>query len=68
MKTSVTRYLGAIGLAGALAVLAATSSFAQLRTGEGGGSGFPYQYCVPQDESAGLRQPLFCQEVRNELP
>ena len=65
MKTSVKKYVGAIGLAGALALIAATSAFggpdvAQLRPDEGGGAGFPYQYCVPQDENSGLRQPLYC--------
>ncbi len=63
MKTSIMKYGGAIGLAGALALVAATSSFAQIRTGEGS-NGYPYQYCVPQDESAGLRQALYCAEER----
>jgi hypothetical protein len=67
MKASVKKYAGAIGLAGALVVVTATSAFAQsgpdfaqLRPDEGGGGGFPYQYCVPQDENSGLRQPLYC--------
>jgi hypothetical protein len=60
MKTSMIKYAGAIGLAGALAVMAATSSFAQTRTGEDGGKGYPFPYCVPQDESAALRQSPFC--------
>ncbi len=60
MKTSMMKYVGAIGLAGALALMAATSSFAQIRTGEEGGKGYPFPYCVPQDESSGLRQSLYC--------
>ena len=66
MKTSVKKYVAAIGLAGGLVLVAGTSSlaqspaeFAQIRPEEGGG-GFPYQYCVPQDENSGLRQPLYC--------
>jgi hypothetical protein len=68
MKMSVTKYVRAIGLAGALAVVTPTTAFAQsgpdfaqIRPDEGGGGGgFPYQYCVPQDENSGLRQPLYC--------
>jgi hypothetical protein len=60
MKTSLRKYVGAIGLAGALALMGAASSFAQVGAGEGGGYGYPHQYCVPQDESAGVRQPLYC--------
>jgi hypothetical protein len=67
MKTSVKKYVAAIGLAGGLVLVAGTSSlaqspaeFAQIRPDEGGGGGFPYQYCVPQDENSGLRQPLYC--------
>jgi hypothetical protein len=39
MKSSTTKYVGAIVLAGALALVAATPSFAQIRTGEEGGNG-----------------------------
>ena len=59
MKASLMKYVGAVGLAGALAFMAAASSFAQVGTGEGG-YGYPYQYCVPEDEGAGLRRPLYC--------
>jgi hypothetical protein len=67
MKKSVKQHAGAAALAGALALTAAVSAFAQgapdfaqLRPEDGGGAGFPYQYCVPQDENSGLRQPLYC--------
>jgi hypothetical protein len=65
MTTSVKKYVGAIGLAGTLTLIAVTSAFggpdlAQIRPEDGGGAGFPYQYCVPQDENSGLRQPLYC--------
>ena len=56
MKTSMTKYVAAIGLAGVL-VLAATAALAQ--NGLGGSNSYPSQYCVPQDENSGLRS-IYC--------
>jgi hypothetical protein len=66
MNKSAKHYAGAAALAGALALAAVSAlaqggpDLAQLRPEDGGGAGFPYQYCVPQDENSGLRQPLYC--------
>jgi hypothetical protein len=60
MKISLVKYVGAIGLAGALALMAAASSFAQFGPGEGAALWLSVPYCVPEDESAGLRRPLYC--------
>jgi hypothetical protein len=60
MNASLMKYVGAIGLVGVLALVGAASSVAQAGTGKDGGYSYPYQYCVPQDEDAGLRQPPYC--------
>ena len=59
MKASLVKYAAAIGLVGVLAVVGAASSFAQVGMGNDGYS-YPHQYCVPQDEDGGLRQPPYC--------
>jgi hypothetical protein len=58
MKTSLVKYVEATALAGALALAAATSSFAQTRTAADGTRRMS-QYCVPQDDSLAA-QKIFC--------
>ena len=61
MRTSVTRYLEVVALAGALALAAAAAaaaSFAQIRT-EAEGTGRMSQYCVPQDDGLAA-QRIYC--------
>jgi hypothetical protein len=47
MNTSATRFLTALGLAGILALSAATSSFAQ-------------RQCIPQYDSSGAQTEPYC--------
>jgi hypothetical protein len=48
MKTAAMQYVVTIALTGALGLMAATSSFAQARTGAEGGS-YLSQHCVPPE-------------------
>src|SRR6516164_3710971 len=50
MRTTILRYAANAGLIGLLALAAASSSFAQVRTGAPAGNELA-QYCAPQDES-----------------
>jgi hypothetical protein len=50
MRTTILRYAANAGLIGLLALVAASGSFAQVRTGAPAGNELA-QYCAPQDES-----------------
>src|SRR6516162_4874152 len=50
MTTTILRYAANAGLIGLLALVAASGSFAQVRTGAPAGNELA-QYCAPQDES-----------------
>jgi hypothetical protein len=50
MKTSVMKFVAALGVAGALALTATTASFAQNR-----GSN-----CIPQYDSSGAQKAPYC--------
>ena len=50
MKPTILRYAANAGLIGMLALVAAMSSFGQVRTGAPAGNELA-QYCAPQDES-----------------
>jgi uncharacterized membrane protein len=58
MKTSLVKCVEAAALAGALALAAATSSFAQTRTAADGTRKLS-QYCVPPDDSLTAHR-IFC--------
>ena len=59
MKTIATRYAMIAGLAGALALTAASYSFAQIRTG-GDARTSVSQYCAPPDEEGADARRFYC--------
>jgi hypothetical protein len=61
MRPTVLRYAASAGLVGMLALVTATGSFGQVRTGTHAGIETA-QYCVPQDENSDAHR-FYC---RNE--
>ena len=59
MKTIATRYAMTVGLAGTLALTAASHSFAQIRTGAESGTTVS-QYCAPPDEERPDARRFYC--------
>lgn len=59
MKTIATRYAMTVGLAGALALTAASYSFAQIRTGAEVRTTVS-QYCAPPDEEGPDARRFYC--------
>jgi hypothetical protein len=59
MKTIATGYAIMVGLAGALALTAASYSFAQIRTG-GDVRTSVSQYCAPPDEEGPDARRFYC--------
>jgi len=59
VKTIATRYAMIVGLAGALALTAASYSFAQIRTG-GEARTSVSQYCAPPDEDSPDARRFYC--------
>ena len=59
MKTIATRYAMIAGLAGALALTAVSSSFAQTRAGADGRATVS-QYCAPLDEESPEARRFYC--------
>ena len=59
MKTIATRYAMTVGLAGALALTAASNSFTQIRTG-GEVRTSVSQYCAPPDEESPDARRFYC--------
>jgi hypothetical protein len=62
MKSAVKIRLLSLGLAATLAVLTASSSFAQPRddAGSSAGSSYVSQYCAPKDEETPDSRRLYC--------
>ena len=58
MKSAAKMRFIALGLATTLAVLAASSSFAQPRDDAGGG--YVSQYCAPKDEEIPDSRRIYC--------
>jgi hypothetical protein len=58
MKSAPKTRLLSLALAATLAVLAASSSFAQPRDDAGGG--YVSQYCAPKDEESPDSRRLYC--------
>jgi hypothetical protein len=59
MKTIATRYAMIVGLAGVLALTAASYSFAQTRAGTDGRT-IMSQYCAPLDEESPDARRFYC--------
>jgi hypothetical protein len=59
MKTIATRHAMTVGLAGVLALTAASCSFAQIRTGAEGRTTVS-QYCAPLDEQSLDARRFYC--------
>jgi hypothetical protein len=60
MRTAALRYAASAGLVGMLALVTATGSFGQVRTGTHAGIETA-QYCVPQDENPDAHR-FYCRD------